>query len=135
LIASVEEQPLHRDLSPAVVAAIRSGTRAPSRLSWLVSLEAILAVLVTLLIAPTLLEHYGPALQAFELTLGTERLTSILSETWLALRDSSLNLTQNLRFDAGEAIVGYPWMSLIAAAAIMWVGGNSLLLRLLNRAE
>jgi anti-sigma factor RsiW len=138
LLNSIEDEPLQRDLSPSVVAVIRKRKSAQVRVGWLVVLEGILAFLVAVLIAPTLIDQYGSAKQLFARMPDSEALTSPFFGTWEALRESVLNLTQGFSFDVLEivnSIAGYPWVWLMAAAALLWVGGNGLMLRLYNRAE
>lgn len=138
MLTSLQDEALQRDLSPGVLGAIREKKSAQVRIGWLVALEGMLAILVALLIAPTLIDQYGSAVQLFEWMPDSGALTPLVVGTWEALKASVFSLTNGLRFDAldvVDSLVSYPWVWLIAIAGLLWAGGNGLMLRLLNGAE
>lgn len=134
-LAALPDEPLGKDLAPAVVASIAQAQRARRRLGLMVALEAGLAALVAVLVVPLLWEQYGPALQALRVMPEAIEIATVIRQNWQSVASSISGATQGFSLELLEAIAGYPWVWLISAAALLWLGGNGLMLRLLNRAE
>jgi hypothetical protein len=138
LFASLEampEEPMARDLSSHVLEAIRPKKRKTQ-------IPVLLAIAVSTLII-LILRRWSDVFSGFEgftfqgleaqLTDGLEKVNHILTDLWFVI-SSTLPEISNLGFSNRSIFDALTWIRVdgwgwIAAAVILWLGGNVFLLR------
>jgi anti-sigma factor RsiW len=136
-IESVPDVPLERDLSSAVITALRgSGLHPRPMLRLIFAAQALAALILLGLAAPIALQ----ALPINQTPQITQQAFAAIAHT-LAEWSASLALARQTLTDAASALDGLPLpsLSLLAmgigglAVTLMWIVANSLLITQLNR--
>jgi anti-sigma factor RsiW len=140
-LEALPEEPLARDLSAGVLARLPRPVEklaVPPTMRWVVAAQALAAVMLLAMVAPVVLA----SLPIAEMTLPVRSLLQSVTEPLAGLTAQVQSLGERLAVWNAQALAGVralvvplveistPWLGAgLAAAFVLWVLGNGLLLR------
>jgi len=130
---SLPEMTLSRDLAAPVMRRVRGSGFLPRWLTLTMVLQAALALIVTMVAAPFVIEFASASMPALEAPSLTETIVEVQLQ-WMAWLDalSQFEVPSVPTIPAAD-ISSLSFLFVLAAVSILWLVGNGLLLRNQNK--